>query len=242
MDKYMLQRKMEQNPDAKLKDLVRGMLYDEILNLEIMPGTKLNINQIASQLGISRTPVVEAVGELTDLGFVVTRPDQPGSFVLGLDLHDMIDLYQVRDAIESEAAFLCAYNADDATVLRLDSLAQAFGTCVRDHDIPGMKETDMPFHRLIIDSCGNRYLIRSYEQILPNLTRYQSSMLQFIARVSNDNNPWLTNVKYNHTSIASAIRMRLPELARQTMSDHVSGSLNFTSLSGGNHDPFSSLR
>ena len=47
---------MEQNPDAKLKDLVRGMLYDEILNLEIMPGTKLNINQIASQLGISRTP------------------------------------------------------------------------------------------------------------------------------------------------------------------------------------------
>ena len=242
MDRYLLQQCMEQNPDAKLKDLVRDMLYEEILNLEILPGSKLNINQLASQLGISRTPVAEAVGDLTDLGFVVNRPEQPGSFVLGLDLHDMINLYQVRDAIESEAAFLCAYNADDAAVLKLDSLAQAFGSCVKSHDIQGMKATDMPFHRLIIDSSGNPYLIRSYEQILPNLIRYQRSMLEFISRVSNDNNPWLTNVKYNHTSIASAIRMRLPELARQAMSDHVSGSLNFTSLSGGNHDPFSSLR
>ena len=67
-------------------------------------------------------------------------------------------------------------------------------------------------------------------------------MLEFIARVSNDKNPWLSNVKYNHTAVVSAIRMRMPELARKSMADHIASSLSFTSLSGENVDPFASLR
>ena len=154
----------------------------------------------------------------------------------------MISLYQVRDAIESEAAFLCAYNADDSAIRDLTSLADAFRDSVTMHDIRGMKDTDMPFHRLIIDSCGNRYLKNSYDQILPYLTRYQASMLEFIGRSSNDQNPWLSNVKSNHTAVVSAIRMRLPDLARQSMADHIASSLSFTSLSGDGIDPFASLR
>jgi len=76
----------------------------------------------------------------------------------------------------------------------------------------------------------------------PNLTRYQSSMLEFIGRVSNESNPWMSSVKYNHTAVISAIRMRMPELARQSMKEHIASSLNFTSLSGENVDPFSSLK
>ena len=110
------------------------------------------------------------------------------------------------------------------------------------HDIRGMKDTDMPFHRMIIESCGNTYLIRSYEQIVPYLTRYQASMLEFIGRSSNDQNPWLSGVKYNHTALVSAIRLRLPELARQSMKDHIASSLNFTSMSGEGVDPFASAK
>ena len=242
MDRYELQKSIEQQPDAKLKDLVMNMLYDDIISLRIKPGTKLNVNQISSTLGISRTPVAEAIMGLVELGFAVNRPDQAGSFVLELSLPDMISLYQVRNAIESEAAFLCACNADDSIIRSLTALADAFRDSVTMKDIRGMKDTDMPFHRLIIDSCGNAYLKRSYEQILPYLTRYQASMLEFIGRVSNDNNPWLSNVKYNHTALVSAIRMRLPELARQSMADHIVSSLNFTSLSGEGIDPFASLK
>ncbi len=242
MDRFKLQKMIEEQPDAKLKDHVMKMLYDEIISLEIRPGTKLNVNQLAATLGISRTPVAEAVAGLVELGFVVNRTDQPGSYVLDLSLPDMISLYQVRDAIESEAAFLCAYSADDITIRNLTSLADAFRDSVIMHDIRGMRDTDMPFHRLIIDSCGNAYLKQSYEQILPYLTRYQGSMLEFIRRASNDNNPWLSNVKYNHSAVVSAIRMRLPDLARQSMADHIASSLSFTSLSGEGIDPFASLK
>ena len=242
MDRYQLREYMNAEPEAKLRDLVSKLIYDEIVALHIAPGARLNVNQIATSLGISRTPVAEAIAKLTEIGFVVTHPGQSGSYVLDLNLTDMISLYQVRSAIESEAAALAAYSADDAAVRELTVLAEAFHDSVTRRDIRGMKDTDMPFHRMIIDFCGNTYLKRSYDQLVPYLTRYQASMLEFIARVSNDNNPWLASVRYNHTAVVSAIRMRLPEMAKQAMSQHIAESLNFTSLSGDQRDPFSSLK
>lgn len=242
MDQFTLKQQIANNPDAKLRDIVSKLLYDEIINLKILPGTKLNVNQLSSTLGISRTPVAEAISHLTEIGFVVQRDGQSGSYVLDLDLKDMINLYRVRTAIESEAAALCAHAADEATVRKLYTLAEAFKDSVIGKDIQGMKDTDMPFHSLIIHSCGNPYLIQSYEQILPKLTMYQSSMLRFLGDIGSEANPWMPSVLYNHVSVVSAIRMRMPTLARQSMSDHVDASLNFTALSGNGGDPFQALK
>ena len=242
MDQYKLREYMNAQPDAKLRDLVAKLLHEEIVALRIAPGTKLNVNQIAASLGISRTPVAEAVAKLTDDGFVVSHPGQSGSYVLDLSLTDMISLYQVRSAIESEAAALAAYCADDAAVRKLTVLAEAFHDSVTRRDIRGMKDTDMPFHRLLLESCGNPYLLQSYELLLPKLTMYQSSMVEFIGQSGGEDNPWMPSVKYNHSSIISAIRLRMPELARQSMADHVSASLSFTSLSGQGADPFAAVR
>ena len=107
MDQYRLREYMNRQPEAKLRDLVARLIYDEIIALRIAPGAKLNVNQIASSLGISRTPVAEAIAKLTDIGFVVSHPGQSGSYVLDLSLTDMISLYQVRSAIESEAVIHC---------------------------------------------------------------------------------------------------------------------------------------
>ena len=241
MDQFTLKQYIRNNPDAKLRDIVVQLLYDEIINLKLIPGTKLNVNQISSSLGISRTPVAEAIVRLTEVGFVVQHEGQSGSFVLSLDLKDMINLYRVRVAIESEAAALCAHSADEGTIRRLYTLAEAFKDSVTGKDIQGMKDTDMPFHRLLIESCGNPYLISSYEQILPKLTMYQSSMLHFLSDIGSENNPWMPSVLYNHVSIVSAIRMRMPSLARQSMSEHIDASLNFTALSGNGGDPFLSM-
>ena len=232
MEQYTLKQYMAEFPDDKLKDIVTRMLYDDIINLRIRPGTKLNVNQMAADLGISRTPVAEAVAHLTDIGFVTSRENVSGSFVLSLDIDDMIKLYRVRDAIESEAASLCAHNMNDQTIYRLNGLAEAFKESVLKRDVRGMRDTDMPFHRLIIESCDNPYIVSCYEHILPKLTMYQSSMLNFIGDDSSAGNPWLANVVYNHTSVVSAIRMRMPDLARSAMSDHIDSSLNFISLAG----------
>ena len=242
MDRYQLRDYINAEPEAKLSDLVSKLIYEEIVALHIAPGARLNVNQIATSLGISRTPVAEAIAKLTEIGFVVTHPGQSGSYVLDLNLTDMISLYQVRSAIESEAAALAAYSADDAAVRELTVLAEAFHDSVTRRDIRGMKDTDMPFHQLLIDSCGNPYLKQSYELLLPKLTMYQSSMVEFIGKTGGEDNPWMPSVKYNHTSIISAIRLRMPEMARRSMADHVSASLSFTSLAGHGADPFTAIK
>jgi len=241
IEQSRLARIQTANPDGKLRDMVTELLYDDIISLRIAPGTKLNVNQIAASLGISRTPVAEAIAHLTEIGFVVSHPGQSGSYVLELNLLDMINLYQVRSAIESEAASLCAHCAGDDIVRELALLADAFKDSVIKRDIMGMKETDMPFHRLIVESCGNPYIVQSYELILPKLTMYQSSMLEFIVKDDSRDNPWTPSVMFNHTSVVSAIRMRMPELARQSMADHVTTSLNFTTFSGKLPGPFAAL-
>ena len=76
MEKYTLQKYMDKNPDGKLRDLVTEMLYDDIISLRIAPGSKLNVNQLASSLGISRTPVSEAIARLQEIGFVVSLIQQ----------------------------------------------------------------------------------------------------------------------------------------------------------------------
>lgn len=239
MDQYRLRQYMSERPDEKLRDIVAHLLYEDIINLRIKPGTKLNVNQMASELGISRTPVSEAVAYLTDIGFIVQYDGQSGSYVLSLDIADMINLYRVREAIESQAASLCAHTVQESTIYRLNSLADAFSDSVLKRDIQGMKDTDMPFHRLIIESCANPYIVSCYEHILPRLTMYQSSMLNLIMEENSRNNPWMPNVMYNHSSIVAAIRMRMPELAGKAMSDHVEASLSFLSLSGMNgKNPF----
>ena len=242
MDQYKLRRLIEQNPDARLRDLVADLLREDIVSLRIRPGSKLNVNQIASTLGVSRTPVAEAIGQLGEIGFVTVRPGANGYYVIDLSLNDMISLYKVRTAIESEAAALCAHTLDDASIQHLSDLAEAFRDSVVRRDLRGMKDTDMPFHRLLIDGCGNSYLQQCYELLLPKLTMYQGSMTEFIARSGEGDNPWLPSVEYNHISVVSAIRMRMPEMARRSMAEHVDASLNFTSLSGHGADPFQALR
>ena len=242
MDRYQLREYINANPDTKLRDLVAQLIYDEIVALRISPGAKLNVNQISASLGISRTPVTEAIAKLSEVGFAVSHPGQNGNFVLDLNLNDMISLYQVRTAIESEAAALCAHAADEAVVRQLTMLADAFKDSVQRRDIRGMKDTDMPFHRLIIQSCGNPYIMQSYELILPKLTMYQASMLEFIGHDGNEENPWMPSVTFNHTSVASAIRMRMPQLAMQSMQEHVTTSLNFTTMTGRSKDPFTNLK
>ena len=148
MKRDQFQVYLDANPNAKLRDIVSQMLYDEIVSLCIAPGTKLNVNSIASALGISRTPVAEAIMNLCEQGFVVSKPDTSGFFVIDLSLKDMIDLYDVRAAIECEAAALCTERAGAGTVNELDRLAGEFADCVIRKDYDGMIATDMPFHKL----------------------------------------------------------------------------------------------
>ena len=153
-----------------------------------------------------------------------------------MSLRDMIDLYDARMAIECEAAALCAEKASPEEISKLDSLAVEFKKAVPMMDGNRLKDTDMPFHKLIVESSGNKYLIRSYKELLPNLTMYQGSWPKFIP--PEQVNPWSSQVVHQHGAIVSAIKLHIPSLARQSMAEHIRSSLNFVAYSDTTDDPF----
>lgn len=237
MNRDKLESYLEKNPFAKLGEVVTQILYDEIVTLELAPSSKLNINQIATDLGISRTPVVEAINRLQTIGFVETHPKASGFYVTDMSLRDMIDLYDARMAIECEAAALCAEKASPRDIERLENLAVEFSRAAGPVlDGKRLKDTDMPFHRLVVEACGNKYLIRSYNELLPNLTMYQASWPKFID--PEKSNPWSSQLVHQHAAIVAAIKLHIPYLARQAMTEHIKTSLNFVAYSDNTDDPF----
>ena len=212
MNNELLQQYIKANPKWKLKDVVVQLMYDQIINLKILPATKLNINQLAQNLGISRTPVAEAVGELMEKGLIVNRDDNPGYYVMNLNINDMIDLAQV--------------------IRELEELAGHFTQFAQKRDQEGMTDADMPFHRLIVDSSEDPYIVKCYDLMVPYLSMYQKAMTRAVA--TDRDNPWYSSVIYNHEAIASAIKMHIPELARTAMKDHINASLNYSSYTKNN--------
>ena len=229
MDQKKLQECLDKNPFAKLGDVVADLLFDEIVSLTLAPSTKLNINNISKELGISRTPVTEAINQLCAIGFVEVRPNASGYYVSGLSMEELINLYNARAAIESEAAYLCAETAGYDVIAGLENMASEFKRAFQRRDSRALKEVEMPFHRLIIDNCGNKYLQSCYEQLLPPLTRYQNYYTEFID--TDVDNPWSNRAAHQHSAIVSAIKMHMPDLARQLMNEHIRTGISQAALS-----------
>ena len=87
-----------------------------------------------------------------------------------------------------------------------------------------------------MESSGNKYLIRSYNELLPTLKMYQGSWTKFIN--PGTTNPWSSQVVHQHVAIVSAIKLHIPALARQAMAEHIQSSLNFVAYCEDSGDVF----
>ena len=93
----------------RIQDLVFTTLRDEILSGKLKPDEKLNTNQLAKRLGVSRTPIREALNRLIAVGLVQTIPHR-GIYVRKLSIDEIIELYYIRAALEGIAARLAVRN------------------------------------------------------------------------------------------------------------------------------------
>lgn len=235
MNQQLLQERLDKNPFAKLGDVVADLLFDEIVSLNLVPATKLNINNISKELGISRTPVTEAINKLVTIGFVEVRPNSSGYYVSPLTMSELIELYNARAAIESEAAYLCAETASYEVVSLLENYASDYKRGFQNRDKEALKAVELPFHKVIMENCGNKYLIDCYNQLLPALTRYQNYYTEFID--TGKENPWSDRIIHQHAAIVAAIKMHMPDLARSLMNEHIRSGISQAAFSYDNPIP-----
>ncbi len=157
---------LSQYPD--LGDRVYYLLREQILTAKLPPGSLLLGVELARDLGVSRTPVADALNLLASEGLVEVVP-RKGYFVTTLDIQAYLDLMDARLAIEMAAAergIAKASEAQRAALRQQHAQVSEFSAdSERPLDYPEWAGRDARFHELLVETSGNPYLMEAYGRL-----------------------------------------------------------------------------
>lgn len=202
------------NMDAylPLRDVVFNTLREAILKGELKPGERLMELQLASKLGVSRTPIREAIRMLEQEGLAVTVPRR-GAEVAKMTEKDMQDVLQVREALDRLAASIACECITKEELERLEQAMYDFEEAVHTQNIKSIADTDMVFHDLIYQATRNPKLVMILNNLREQMYRYRVEYLK-----DEKNYPVLLK---EHREIFQGFVERNKELVTDSMCRHV---------------------
>lgn len=155
-----------------LRELVYEELRNSILTGKIKPGTRLMEVDLAEDMGVSRTPIREAIRKLEREGLVIIEP-RKGAYASPISLKDIMDILEVRANLEGLAACYAAERMNPEQKAALFVLLQRFHQAVIDGNAAEMISNDTKFHHLIVEASGNKHLIQMVEQLQELVLRFR---------------------------------------------------------------------
>ena len=188
----------EINDYELLSKKVYHILKARIIKGDLAQGGKLFEAKIAEQLGVSRTPVREALRELAAEGFVTMTPNQ-GMVVNKASIKDIREVLQIRGVLEGLASRLAAKLIKKEEIKELERYLKQMEKFTIKNDLLAFSEMDEKFHELILDICGNKRLIKIHRNLNDIFHRFRVRTLA----VSNNFQLFLGE----HKKIMEAIKM-----------------------------------
>ena len=165
------------NEYLPLRDVVFNTLRQAILRGELKPGERLMEIQLANKLGVSRTPVREAIRKLELEGLVLMIP-RKGAEVADISEKSLKDVLEVREALEELAARLACDKITKEGINRLKEAAQDFRSALKSNDITQMAEADVRFHDVICNATENQKLGQLLNNLREQMYRYRFEYLK----------------------------------------------------------------
>lgn len=203
-----------------LSEQAYNQIKDAICQGSVAPGDILSENQIAQQLGMSRTPVREALRALASEGFVEIR-NGIGAYVKPLSSKDMEDLYEVRCLLEMQAIKTSIYRISNDEIDDLTRRFQAIYDACEQGDSPAQgefSELDWELHSLLVDRCTNNYIKEIVAGNNSNLRRYQSLSVNVLGDVHES--------ARQHLEILRVLRSRDLDKLEEVLHAHLMWSAN----------------
>lgn len=203
---------------GSLGQRVYQTLREAILSLEYRPGEILRKPEICAALGVSRSPVADAVARLQAEGLVDVMP-QAGTFVARFSMHEIREGAFLREAIELAAIERVAriITDDQLTQLRRNLMLQA--ALVVDADIPGFYAMDAQMHELLLSFTGFPRLAQVSETAWAHVNRARQLILPVPGRIE--------ATLAEHKAILSALELRNPVAARAAAQAHLRQLLTY---------------
>ena len=200
------------NEYQPLRDLVYDTLRQSILKGEIMPGERLIEEELAEKLGVSRTPVREAVHRLQQEGLVNTLPRR-GAHVADISEKNVHDVLEVRKAMEELAVRLAVDRITPQGKIKLREAENAFAQASRGRDLREIARLDEAFHDVIYHATENEKL----EMLLNNL---REQMYRFRYEYLKDEKS-RTRLRTEHHDITEAILRGYTEVGCHAIGVHI---------------------
>lgn len=195
---------------------LREMVYEElkmqILTGAIEPGTRMMEVELAETMGVSRTPIREAIRKLEKEGLVTIRPRR-GAYASSISTEDMLEILEVRQNVEGLAAFFAASRMTPSKLDEVKYYSEKYNKAVSTGNMEAMIEYDTKFHRAIADSCNNKILLQMIEQLQEMVLRFRYIYYDTFRRAE--------NMPAEHQAILDAIARGDEDAARAAADIHI---------------------
>ena len=163
---------LNMNAYLPLRDVVFNTLREAILKGDLKPGERLMELQLASKLGVSRTPIREAIRMLEQEGLAVTTP-RKGAEVAKMTLKDMEDVLEIRDALDELAVRIACQKISDEQLKQLEDMKELFEKSTQTGNVKKIAEADVTFHDVIYEATGNPKLVTLLNNLREQVYRYR---------------------------------------------------------------------
>ena len=195
-----------------LRDIVFKTLREAIITGNLKPGERLMEIKLASELGVSRTPVREAIRKLEQEGLVEMRV-RKGAVVAPINEKDLREVLEIRKALESLACQLACAKSTPEKVKNLRAINKVIARAVRDDDIQTIADKDVEFHDAINAMTENGHITGILKQLKEHIFRYR---LEFIREMDDRN-----RIVEEHSRIVDAIAAKDAEAASREIEAHI---------------------
>ena len=201
------------NEYLPLRDVVFNTLRDAILTGKLVPGERLMENQLAEKLGVSRTPVREAL-RMLELENLVELVPRKGAQVLDMSEKDITNILEVRSALEGLATSLACKKMTKEDLQQLKSMEADFEKAVADNDVEHFVDIDEDYHDLIFAATENDKLISIFRNLRIQLYRYRMAQAK-------NNETSMSTIVAHHRSIIRAIENHDAEEGASIAQGHI---------------------
>ena len=198
-----------------LREVVCETLRDAVRRGILQPGERLMEIQLAEDLGVSRTPVREAIRKLEMEGYVIMMPRR-GTYVADLSIRDINEVFEIRTSLESLASGLAAERIDEDELEKLQRLLVEIGAYIKSGDMESIVRTDTEFHDLLYQASRNTRLVGIISNLREQLTRFRTTSMSFPGR--------LKATLEEHRKIVEAIAQGDEKAARKAAEHHMEKS------------------
>ncbi len=204
--------------DRSLATEVYAAILRAIHNREIRPGDWITETEIATQLGISRSPVREALAQLTNQGLIVRVPRR-GSYIATLDQEDIASFRDCRQLIEGYAARSLAERITPEVVEALEDLIDQMVDSARNRDWIQTVYLNSQFHETVVRACGNTVLHRLWASVDP-----LAWLVAATKEPGHEHDP--ADLQERHRHLLESLKSGNPDRAEADFRAHVAESLS----------------